>query len=266
MSPKEMKTIRGTREWAVANIDCCTGCPHECRYCYARYDAVVRKEVMRAESWKECVVRREDVHRAYPLYDGQVMFPTTHDIVPDILEDCITVITGLLRAGNRVLIVTKPHKECISRLCREFDSQKGQILFRFTITARDEKLLRFWEPGAPGYAERKECLRLAWKSGYETSVSVEPMLDSGDVVGMFHDLAPSVTHSIWIGKMNRIGTRVQMVTPEDREQVNRILAGQDDARIREIYDRLKMEPLVRWKESIKSVVGLELPREAGLDI
>lgn len=266
MSSEEKITIRGTREWAVANIDCCTGCPHGCRYCYARYDAVVRKQEIPADSWQECVVRQEDVNRTYPLYDGQVMFPTTHDIVPEILNDCITVIASLLRVGNRVLLVTKPHMLCIERLCREFVSQKEQILFRFTITARDNELLQFWEPGAPGYDERKECLYLARDLDFETSVSVEPMLDSGDIVDMFHDLAPAVTHSIWIGKMNRIGTRVQVATAQEQEQVNRILAGQDDTRIREIYERLKMEPLVRWKESIKSIVGLELSREAGLDI
>ncbi|WP_163338284.1 radical SAM protein [Desulfopila sp. IMCC35008] len=265
MSSEEKTIIRGTREWAVANIDCCTGCPHDCRYCYARYDAVVRKRQIPAESWRQCVVRQEDVNRTYPLYDGQVMFPATHDIVPEILDDCITVIARLLQAGNRVLIVTKPHKVCIERVCSEFSSQKKQILFRLTITARNNELLQFWEPGAPGYEERKECLHIAWSRGYETSVSVEPMLDSEDVVDMFHDLAPFVTHSIWIGKMNRIDTRVQVATAEEREQVNRVSAGQDDARIRKIYDRLKMEPLVRWKESIKSVVGLELPREAGLD-
>jgi DNA repair photolyase len=266
MSANKEKPVRGTREWAVATIDCCNGCPHDCRYCYARYDAVVRKQEVAAGDWNKCTVREQDVHRVYPLYDGQVMFPTTHDVVPEILDDCIRVIKSLLQAGNRVLIVTKPHKECVVRLCSEFSSYRESLLFRFTITARDNELLRFWEPGAPIYEERKECLQYSCSSGYATSVSVEPMLDSGDVVEMFYDLAPSVTHSIWIGKMNRIGLRVQVTTAEEREQVDKIVVGQDDERIREMYNRLKQEPLVRWKESIKSVVGLKIPRQAGLDI
>ena len=32
--------IRGTKEWAVAEINCSIGCPHDCRYCYARVAAL----------------------------------------------------------------------------------------------------------------------------------------------------------------------------------------------------------------------------------
>ena len=35
-----MTMIRGTKEWAVAEINCSTGCPHECLYCYARTKAL----------------------------------------------------------------------------------------------------------------------------------------------------------------------------------------------------------------------------------
>lgn len=266
MTQQRSKPIRGTREWAVANIDCCTGCPHDCRYCYARYEAIGKKGDATRESWSECVLREQDVHREFPCYEGQVMFPTTHDIVPEILEACIEVIDRLLRAGNKVLVVSKPHRECIERLCSEFFQRKDKILFRFTVTARNQQLLDFWEPGAPSYQERKECLCHAFNAGFNTSVSVEPMLDSDDVVKMFHELAPCTSHSIWIGKMNRVRERVQVKTVKERAEVACILKGQRDDKIRGIYSQLKHEPLVRWKESIKEVIGLELQDEAGLDI
>lgn len=260
-----MKPIRGTKEWAVANIDCCTGCSHDCRYCYARYDAVVKKKELSAEQWRQCVVREQDVDAIQKLYDGQVMFPTTHDIVPENLAACIKVITNLCMAGNRVLVVSKPHLECVRQLCRVLQPFKQQILFRFTITARSTQLLSYWEPGAPQYHERKQSLCYAYAGGFATSVSVEPMLDSFDVVAMVRELLPCVSHSIWLGKMNRIAKRVVVENEEDRKMVEAIRAGQTELRIRQIYDDLRDEPLVRWKESMKAVLGMELPREPGQD-
>lgn len=266
MMVEKMKPIRGTREWAVANIDCCTGCSHDCLYCYARYDTVVRRQQVSAEEWRSCQIREADVSASQPLYSGQVMFPTTHDILPENLQACITVIGNLLAAGNQVLVVSKPHLECIRELCSEFTAYREKLLFRFTLTARDPKLLSFWEPGAPAYDERRTSLCYAFEHGFQTSVSVEPMLDSGDVVAMVRELLPCVSHSIWLGKMNRIEQRVRMESDEILHHVERIRVGQTDVKIMKIYDELCNEPLIRWKESIKAVVGLELPDEPGKDI
>lgn len=260
------KPIRGTREWAVANVNCCTGCTHDCRYCYARYDAVVKKDQLSSEEWKECLVRESDVLKARPLYPGQVMFPTTHDILPENLQPCIQVLRNLLEAGNQVLVVSKPHLECVRELCKEFTDYKDKLLFRFTITARDKGLLDFWEPGAPAYSERKASLCYAFDQGFETSVSVEPMLDTSDVVPMVRELLPCVTHSIWLGKMNKIDERVQINSDTSVLFVERIKAGQVDSEIILIYKELQDESLIRWKESIKTVVGVELASEPGLDI
>ena len=30
------KVNNGTREWAVKTVNCCTGCSHDCVYCYAK--------------------------------------------------------------------------------------------------------------------------------------------------------------------------------------------------------------------------------------
>lgn len=262
---EQESTIRGTREWAVANIDCCTGCPHDCRYCYARYDAVAKRGEMTEEAWRRCRVDETEASKAQPLFPGQVMFPTTHDIVPENLEVCLTVIANLLAAGNRVLVVSKPHLVCIEKLCQLFAAHHRNILLRFTITARDDKLLAYWEPGAPHYRERLASLRLAHGAGFATSVSVEPMLDTSDVVEMVAELGTWVNHSIWLGKMNRIEQRVRVVTTEDRRQVERIRAGQTDEVILRLYRLLQDNPLIRWKESIKEVVGLPLADRPGLD-
>ena len=260
------KTIRGTAEWAVATVDGGIGCPHGCRYCYARVKQAGRPGMAEPEAWKTFRADRQAVRRQYPIYPGQVMFPAHHDIVPDNLNACLAILTSLLAAGNRVLVVSKPHRSCIETICREFGPFREQLLFRFTITARDDAILRIWEPHAPAYCERRGSLEHAFQQGFATSVSIEPMLDSSDVVAMVEELLPFVTHSIWIGKMNRIRERVICCSPEMEREIARIERGQDDARILDIYRQLRELPAIRWKESIKAVVGLDPAAEPGLDI
>lgn len=260
------KTVRGTAEWAVATVDGGIGCPHGCRYCYARARQTGRPGMADPEVWKTFRVDLEAVRRQYPLYPGQVMFPAHHDIVPDNLDACLAILTNLLAAGNRVLVVSKPHRSCIDTLCRELAPFRQQLLYRFTITARNDTILGIWEPQAPAYGERRASLEFACRQGFATSVSVEPMLDSGDVVAMVDELLPFVTHSLWIGKMNRIRERVVCDSPEMEREVARIEREQDDFHIQAIYRKLRDLPVIRWKESIKVVVGIDPAAEPGLDI
>ncbi len=259
------KKIKGTREWAVANIDCCTGCSHGCKYCYARYDAVVREGTVTSEEWQSCHIRETDVEKKHPHYPGQVMFPCTHDIVPENLEACIKVIENLLLGNNKILLVSKPHLSCITALCDHFQKDKESLLFRFTITANNNTILSLWEPFAPTYEERVASLRYAFRNGFATSVSIEPMLDIKTVVAMVKELEPSVTHSLWLGKMNKIDTRVVVDSDVMAIEVERVRAGQCNSRIKTIYEELKHNPLVFWKESIKEIVGLDLATQPGLD-
>ncbi len=263
---KSSKSVRGTGEWAVATVDCCIGCPNDCKYCYARYSLVERKRLVSPDDWLVCHLKEDELVRRHPLYPGQVMFPANHDIVPENLDGCIRVIRHLLAVGNRVLLVSKPHLSCMKKLCSEFSDYKEQILFRFTITARKSEILRCWEPQAPLYTERKSCLQYVYENGFSSSVSVEPMLDIDDVAVMVHDLMPYVTHSIWLGKLNKIKERVICDTDEMRSEIARILKGQTDTNINKLYGELKDLKKIRWKESIKEVVGLELVGEPGLDL
>jgi DNA repair photolyase len=262
------KPISGTAEWASKNVNIILGCKHRCRYCYARTNALRFKQIQSPEEWGDTYnrVREDEVKRVRPKYGGTVMFPTTHDIVPEFLDECKAVIRKLLEAGNQVLIVSKPHEECIKSICDDFGEYKDQILFRFTIGAADGTILSYWEPGAPTFVERLRCLQYAHKLGFQTSVSCEPMLDSPNVEELFYTLKPYVTNSIWIGKLNKARKRILIETDEDERQVCRIEKGQTDERIREIYEALKDEPLVKWKESFKTVLGLSLAEKPGLDI
>ena len=254
----------GTREWAVHSVNCCTGCSHDCRYCYARAMAVKFNRVRR-EDWKIERVRPGAVKKRYPKMEGTVMFPSTHDITPGNFVACYAVLSSLLEAGNRVLVVSKPHFECIETICLGLQKHRDRILFRFTIGSRDDQILSFWEPNAPSYEERKQALVLAYESGFATSVSAEPLLDMDHVDDLIEDLSPFITDSLWIGKMNDIQGRVSVEDERTRDEIRKIEAGQSELPVMRMYERHRRNRLIKWKSSIKRMVGLPICEKPGLD-
>ncbi|MCK6489030.1 MAG: helix-turn-helix domain-containing protein, partial [Planctomycetes bacterium] len=260
-SPSESERCTGVAEWASKSVNCVTGCSHNCRYCYAAFDACDRYHRVKRDEWEHPRVRDHDVRKRHVKYDGTVMFPTTHDITPEVLDPCLQVLGSLLSAGNHVLIVSKPHRACVQAICDRFTGHRSQILFRFTIGADDPDLLRYWDPGAPDFAERLTCLKLAHRLGFNTSVSMEPMLDIARAPRLVRRLLPHITESIWLGKMNNVASRVRVETEEDRRQVDAVTTSQTDEAVWALYDELKDIQQVRWKDSIKKVVGISLQKE-----
>ena len=252
----------GTKEWAKSNVNIQLGCEHGCRYCYARHRAVKISKWCTAEQWLDPVIVQSRVTRSFLKRLGVVMFPSTHDITPRNLSECICVLNSLLDAGNEVLVVSKPHDECIREICESFKGYRKRLMFRFTIGSRDPRILAFWEPNAPCFKERLSCLIAAYGEGYQTSVSCEPFLDGWDnkvdkIVGLYEELRPYITDSFWIGKLRHFNRRVEMtgVTPdEEKIFVKPLQAAQADEMVWRIYNQLKSERLVRWKDSISEVI------------
>jgi len=259
----EKTRISGTREWSVASVNCMTGCEHDCRYCYARAQAIRFRRIKSAGDWKTPIIRIGEVSKNRKLIaGGRIMFPTAHDITPNVLDSCLKVIEKLLMAGNEILIVSKPHLKCIKSICNRFEIFHKKILFRFSIGSMDDRILSIWEPDAPNFKERLKSLRFAHEAGYATSISCEPLLDVENVRKLFDIIEPFVTDSIWIGKMNRISKRVSGVS---KEEIKRIRDGQTHKSVKKVYIELSNEPKVRWKESYKEALGLDLAATSGLD-
>ena len=258
--------VFGTKEWASHSYNCVTGCSHECRYCFARHDAINKFSTVKDGEWGDEIINWDNVQKIFTKREGVTMFPTQHDITPKTLDACVITLKNLLEPGNNVLIVSKPHLECIKVLCEELKQYKEQVLFRFTIGASDDKILQYWEPKAPKYQERFDSLKYAFESKFATSISMEPCLDWEKVIINFLTFAPYVTNSIWIGAMNFVDQRVQIKTEEDKSRVDILKSFQTIGVYEQIYEVLKNHPLIKWKESIKSALGLEMPETIGLDI
>jgi len=250
----------GTKEWAPKNVNICDGCSHNCRYCYARYDKTVRFKHMQAQDWEVEKINEDAVSHNYHKVKNvttegyDIMFPSAHDITPAILQPCIAVLKKLLEAGKRVLIVSKPHFYCVFELVKELEPWKSQILFRFTITAMDSGLLRYWEPKAPIFEERFACLKYSFQNGFKTSISIEPALDIPQVPVLVDCLIPYVSDKIWIGKMKGVKQRVKVETEEDEAAVLRIIINQTDDKIIQLYESLCGIKAVCFKDSIREVI------------
>jgi DNA repair photolyase len=224
--------------------------------------------------WKNELIRVHDVDAKYKLFDGLVGFPTSHDITPTNLDAYIQVLKKLLAWKNEILIVSKPNINCIKRICDEATEYKDKILFRFTIGAMNDDILEFWDTNAPRYNERKESLIYAFQNGFPTSVSMEPLLDSENVVATVSDLVDYVTDSIWIGKMNYTGALRNKAKKNDdkamQERVAAIEAGQTDDRINAVFTEFQEHPdllkKIKWKDSYREVIEIEKATEAGMDI
>lgn len=252
---KLAKSRTGVYEWADANYNFQIGCENNCRYCYARYRMVNRFKKRTAEEWKNPVINQKKVDAPQKYY-GRVMFPTTHDITPNNLNEYLCVLRKLLDAGNQVLIVSKPHLECIRVICEAYQEYKSQIMFRFTIGSTSDEVLSFWEPNAPGFDERLESLKLAHEKGFQTSVSCEPFLD---VYPVYTYLACKgyITDSFWIGKLNGFNSRIRYsdVSPaQDEKFIEPLAEAQSDWFVKSLHRLLDGQPYIRWKDSIRKVV------------
>lgn len=196
------------------------------------------------------------------------MFPSTHDITPANLKHYAKVLYKLVAAGNTVLIVSKPHLFCIQYICDNFKDYKKQLMFRFTIGSTNNKTLKFWEPKAPSFIERLMALRYAYKQGFKTSVSVEPMLDT-NMEALVRAVKPYVTETIWLGRVNNIRLALSLNVPNNKEAIKKgddLLKAQSDAWVMQLYKHFRKDRKISWKDSIKKVVGLKRPTKKGLDV
>lgn len=258
-----LKEKDNVQDWADKTINIYKGCSNDCRYCYARAEAERFKRVKKGE-WTTEVLNMEKIKKEWRFSKKNIMFPSTHDITPGTFDACATVLKKILEAGNTILIVSKPRADLIEQLCDILGDHKKYILFRFTISAKNDELLSFWEPNAPIYDDRRKALQIASEKGFQTSISIEPMLDPGNIDELIEDLRAYTTDSMWIGTMNMIRKRVSIDSEKVEEEIKKIEAGQTPEKLLEIYEKYKEDPLIKWKGHIRKTLkklGVEVPEQ-----
>lgn len=253
---KATKKLFGTKEWADVNFNFINGCTHDCKYCYSK-EMAIRFDRKSPGTWKDEELRLNDITKTISIKNKLVMFPSSHDITPKYLNESISIIKKLIDSKNKVLIVTKPHFECVKKICQTFDKEKKNILFRFTIGSSSSAILKFWEPGAPSFQTRLKSLRYAYDMGFKTSVSCEPMLDY-NIERLIKEILPFITDSIWIGNANFLIKRLKINGNTDLETIqkaNELVTWQSNIdNILKIYNLYKNNKKIKWKDSISKML------------
>jgi DNA repair photolyase len=107
-SSQERKT--GFGEWARWSRNIGVGCSHNCVYCVQRRYGLQFRGVNSREEWANEKLKEPPKIRKF---QGTVMMPITPFYLPVVQSQLV----ALLKAGNQVLVVSKPHLECIRKLC-----------------------------------------------------------------------------------------------------------------------------------------------------
>jgi hypothetical protein len=190
--------------------------------------------------------------------DDLIMFPTRHDTTPGNIKTVLGYLTRQLKAGNNILYVSKARLDCMQQVCTALSDYKNQLLIRVTIGSMHPVLVKFWDRKAPSTQERLQALQYAKGAGFQTSISMEPILHGvEDAVATFRAVEPVVTEKVWIGAMEYPDTRVDTSNPNYKKAVDELKVLQSQSELVRLYELLKDEPKVSWKESIRRAVGLE---------
>ena len=247
------KKRTGARQWTKKSYNIQKGCEHNCRYCWAASNAH-RRGYKKRDVW-----HKVDRCKKLPNMPSNttVMFPSTHDITPFNINEYIPALRLLIERGNKVLVVSKPHWACISAICAVMGAFKKDFMFRFSIGSDRQEVLDFWDNGAPSFKERLECLRIAKEAGFQTSVSIEPMLDdAAGIMRLVEKVEPYVTDSIWIGKM---GMACIPNKPENKAAKELLKSYHEPEKIKALVDALiaKYGMKIRIKDKAARLIHVE---------
>jgi DNA repair photolyase len=143
-------------------------------------------------------------------------------------------------------------------VCKELAPYKEQLLIRVTIGSMNPLRCKFWERNAPSPQERLMALQHAKEAGFETSVSMEPMLHGIEEAEFtFTTVEPHVTEKVWIGPMNKMNQRVDTSNDNYNKAVADIIRLQSGDELQKLYDKLKDHPKISWKQDYLETIGLK---------
>lgn len=190
------------KEYGDLALNIYTGCPHRCYYCFA--PNVLHRD---RETFHSCVEPRknivEEVRRQ--LEREQITGKLIHlcftcDPYPTGYDTTVTreIIKLLKAAGNHVQILTKGDGK------RDFDLLDENDWYGITYSGYGAGSLFLpprTEPGSAPIAERIAAIDLAHRYGINTWISMEPVIDAGDVLH-FIELDVGYIDRYKIGKLN----------------------------------------------------------------
>lgn len=266
----ENGTIEWTRKGGERNI--LERCLNDCVYCYARNMAHRSKRVPFSEWGENPIVCLERCHIPKRIHNHienkwDFMFPTASDIFPNTekikyYDYYLLKFKEILEKGYTLLITTKPRIEVIKNLCHDLEPYKKNIAFRFTITSVNDNILNALERKASSFEERLESLSLAHDLGFNTTISIEPLLDPTPFE-LIDRVKPYLSKldiqrdigSIWVGLFKTKYTPKWFIEKYNLQTIYKeIKQSQSFKNVYEWYSELISVPFIRMKESVKKLM------------
>lgn len=252
---KEIINLRHNKQWSSYSYNIGVSkklCRNDCVYCYMKpMYARFKREMDDIEDlfpadadrvkkgWRK--IKTSEESKVY-------MFPSSHDIFPESVEDYIIVAKKIIDAGHRVICVSKPRIDVITRICSEMEKYKFGFKFRFSISTNNEELMKVWESNAPSFAERFECLKYAFKNSYQTGVSLEPYIDDPSTI--IAQITPFITDKIWIGPMTNYDKLYIHVDYKYIHDLDELYSKENTIKL---VQKFRTHPKIFWKTGIMKI-------------
>lgn len=191
-------------EYSELAVNLYVGCAHECAYCYC--PSILR---MGLHEWainahpKQGILdqlRRDAEKFAKNGDTREIMFCFMSDPYQtnEAAAQTREALLILEEHGLNTHVLTKAG----SRAAYDFDIfKRADFRFGSTICFTSERMREQWEKGAPSIASRIEAVKQAHSMGIRTWVSMEPVIDPDEALGVIEVLRGHVDE--WkIGKLN----------------------------------------------------------------
>jgi len=202
------------KEFAALALNPYTGCTHGCKYCFNQDAPFVRARVktggsdyFQGAAPKKNImkqVRKEAAARAGNGGCPEILLSFVGDVYQHQEADLMItreVIRILIANDLPFTILTKGGLRAV----RDFDllEKYPQCSFGTTLTLRNPKDIKHWEPYAANWWDRWDAIYEARQRGIRTWVSLEPVIDPSQALQIIKDLYPFVDH--WkVGKINHM--------------------------------------------------------------
>jgi len=196
------------REYSELACNLYRGCTHGCRYCYA--PACMRTT---GEKWHAIAEPRTDILKLLEK-DAQRLRGDSRSILFCFLSDPYQPIERTERLTRQALEIVSKHRlnnQVLTKgspdlINEDMDLMKAaRTQLGVTLCFSDDDTRKYWEPGASTVEDRLAILKAAHKAGIFTWVSLEPVIDPDQALGVIRKAHKYVR--FWkVGKLNHMKT------------------------------------------------------------
>ena len=201
------ETTGRAREYFQLAANLYTGCEHSCRYCYAADVTQTDLEEFHGNPKPKREILTRLTRDAQRLGGGLTGGEDRHILLSFVTDPYQPIERGL-HITRRAIEILKAHQLKVAILTkggdlatRDFDLLTADDMFGVTLTLLYSGESTYWEPKAAPPLERVESLHAAHERGIKTFVSLEPVINPDQTLGLI-DATWQFVDKFLVGKLN----------------------------------------------------------------